>query len=1752
MTDREDTVDVEVDLDLQRKLFLKQIRSLARFNRAVTAMRDRETTTSVSLVAINEKMTEMATITRRATRAMDLILDAEEDEGRLAEDEKDKIDFQNDVQATKDILHNMSSLKKAAALSQLLDKSIRHVEGILLEGATKDCSAFMPDIQRHLDIFAALLVESTIEQGNEIWGIKDSIQERLLHVKAQMKTATPAPTTTIIKTDHERDFATPKVNIPHFTGGLEAWASFWGRFRPAVHENAKLRTVVKMAILLDLIDDPALKLYLTAQSDGKEGRYEATILYLQNRFDRPRELHQIFCKQLVEIPPIRGTSEELSKTADDLFAAVEGIRRGGQMSIDYVATSLAVSVLPAGLRLQWENKTEEETQVPHVDKLISFLRKKAINASQAQKVVTTSAPQQKEKKRPQGKHTSKVYTSHSEPVQVAEVEYSASKFRGKQAKGQTSNRAQCSVCSANHFIFSCKQFQDMAVPQRREHVLAANLCFNCLKPGHAVKDCHCSYKCRLCRKTHNTLLHLDTEPSSPSVTHVVNTTTGARKGVESSQQHERLLMTSLVNLTTSSGKQIEARAMLDSGAGISVLSKRMMQQLQLKHGEEWVTVSGVESSQNTPVRPTTNITISSIHNPGWSTTVKVVILPKATKDLPEHHLPSIEKMPHLKDLLLADPLFQVPRRVDLILDVDIMEQVLLPEKVTGPEGTPSAWKTKLGWGVMGKCALDLSEPGVGHSVNAVAVQSHDTMQLNRILERLWVIESPPKGTIVLSPQEVAVQQQYDDSHYFSPTAGRYVVTLPRKETALQLGESQHIAQHRFLRNEQALIRKGTWAQFQAVVQEYLTLGHAQEVTPQELCTPVHETYHLPMHAVFKASSTSTKLRVVFDASCPSASGVALNDILAAGPTLHPNLDVILIRFRSYRVAVSSDISKMYREVLLSKKDRQLHRFIWRAQPDEPLKTYCMNRVTFGVTSSPYVAVRTLQQVARDFSEPSSRASYHISHSFYVDDLLAGSDSESEAVELCTELRGVVAKGGFDLRKWRSSATAVLDSIPPKLQELLPTQEFLDSHQASYPKALGIAWDSRLDVMTPLVQLPPEFVSTKRGVVSDTARAFDVLGWMAPFMIRMKVLFQQLWREGLDWDTDLPQHLADLHSQWRSELDVIAKITLPRCYFLPLKAVTQQLHGFSDASERAYAGVVYIRATYGDGTTSSRLVVAKTRVAPLKLISIPRLELCGGVLMSELLATVMATLNIEEESVFAWTDSTVALAWLKGTPCRYKTFVGNRISEAASNIPQNSWHHVPTEQNPADCASRGISAQELQQHPLWWGGPPWLFKNPVQFPTQPALVEETQIQEERAKRVIVNVVNKLQPPAWGQEFTSYTKLLHVTAYVVRFCANLKSAIQGHPLKKEQTLGVCEIQAAEVLLFKWSQHRSYPGEVKRLSAAAPPPISMNSALKLINPILSEDGLILVGGRLENSSLSSRQKHPPVLSSSDWFTKLLFVHYHAALMHCGPTLLLAHTSLLFYAVGARRLAKSVCRSCILCKKKAPRAQSQQMGQLPAARVNQSPIFLNTGVDYAGPFQLKQGNPRRPTVTKCWLALFVCLATKLVHIEVVSAASTEAFIAAFKRFAARKGLARDVYSDHGTNFVGARSELLELYNFLNLPSTDSAISDCLLAKKITWHHIPERAPHFGGIWEAVVKSAKHHLKRIVGPIKLTFEELTTTTCCIEACLNSRPYLAQASHDSEGETPLTPGHFLMGRPVMAYPEAPSDPAMSLRSRWKL
>ena len=246
-----------------------------------------------------------------------------------------------------------------------------------------------------------------------------------------------------------------------------------------------------------------------------------------------------------------------------------------------------------------------------------------------------------------------------------------------------------------------------------------------------------------------------------------------------------------------------------------------------------------------------------------------------------------------------------------------------------------------------------------------------------------------------------------------------------------------------------------------------------------------------------------------------------------------------------------------------------------------------------------------------------------------------------------------------------------------------------------------------------------------------------------------------------------------------------------------------------------------------------------------------------------------------------------------------------------------------------------------------------------------------------------------------------------------------------------------------------------------------------------------------------------------------------------------------------------RSVTRQCVTCKRHCIKPSDQLLRQLPPERVTPASTFDKVGVDYAGPFQIKYGHVRKPTVLKAYICLFVCLAVKAVHLELVSDLTAEAFIAALRRFVASRGCPSLIWSDHGTNFVGANRELREFNVFLSSQITQGAISEFCSSHNIEWKYIPERSPHFGGLWESAVKSVKNHLKRIVSPVKLTFEEFTTILTQIEACLNSRPLIPNNSDD--GIEVLTPGHFLIGKPVTALPDPQiSYRAVSLLRHWHL
>ena len=1279
--------------------------------------------------------------------------------------------------------------------------------------------------------------------------------------------------------------------------------------------------------------------------------------------------------------------------------------------------------------------------------------------------------------------------------------------------------------------------------QRKEYVMSTKLCLNCLKPHHVAHDCRSSYRCKAqdCGRKHNTLLHEDRPAVQTQSNHQSNSAVHSDES-EEEQLEECLLMTSQVNLTGPTGRTITVRALLDSGSTLSILSTKLMKLLHLEKTGGQVSIAGVSDQSTQKQHPLARVRLSSKFRKDWSKTITVAGMEKVTRQLPLQAAESVRSLNHIKDLPLADSCFDQPGQIDLLLGQNILKHLFLSGKRVGEEDQPEAWLTVFGWTIQGSYTPN-NRPKVLAAITHIVSTTENSPTTNQLLSRFYELEEPAVYKTEQTPSEMQVEEHFQQTHFYVEEQSRYMVRLPRSEEKADLGESKTQALNRARANERSLIKRQKLTEFNAVMQEYIDLGHAQPVGAKAHL-PSSEIYYMPVHAVFKDSSTSTKVRAVFDASAKTTNKRSLNDLLAVGPTLHPTLSQIILNFRTYVVAISSDISKMYREVILHPADRALHRFIWRNSQDSDWKEYEMHRVTFGVAASPYLAVKTMQQAALDFGEEHPEAQWHINNSFYVDDLMGGADTPQAAIDLADQLCNILSKANFHLRKWRSNSTEVLREIPVEMQEKLPTQDLVEMNSAQYPKALGLTWDSRNDNMATHVNVPATYATTKSGIVGDIARTFDILGWLAPAILPMKIMYRDLAKSKIGWEEEVAEEFKKRHKEWRDQLHLLAEVKLPRHYFDHNQPLSVELHGFSDASKEAYAAVIYIRATYSNRTPSAQLVISKSKISPPLTRTIPELELCGANLLAKLLTTTRQTLKILLQNVFAYTDSTVVLAWLDGQPRKDKIFISNRIASTINLLPPKVWKFVPGSQNPADAASRGLSALELKNHHLWWHGPQWLITQPVAFPVHPQ--EAIRLLQQEKEEPVEEVVLAATPQYdFERKFNSYGKLLRTTCWMLRFVERQNRTAGRYLTSREGML-------ATKLLVKRSQERSFPVELSQLTADPPKEISRKSTILVTRPVVDKEGILHMGGRLNHTDLPDFQKHPTILTAKDMFTQLLFLHYHNQLGHCGPSALLAHAANIYYVVGGRKLSRRICSKCVVCRKAAARGAMQLLGQLPPPRVEPSYVFLHTGMDFCGPFNIRKGHTRHPVIIEASLAIFVCFCTKAVHLELVSDMTTQTFIAAIDRFAYRRGMPLHLYSDNGPNYVGARNQLSRFYQLIKSEECKNAVETYCFDYQVTWHNIPSRSPHFGGLWEAAVKATKYHLKRVVGQEKLTFEELSTICCGVESCLNSRPLGPITSHDIDGLSPLTPSHFLIGRAARAYPQERLTAKPTPLERWKL
>jgi hypothetical protein len=1520
----------------------------------------------------------------------------------------------------------------------------------------------------------------------------------------------------------------PTISLPLFSGKYDQWMSFYDTFISLIDKNESLSDVQKLQYLKSSLRDQAAQTIQNIELTA--ANYSVALDLLKRQFHNTRIIVQNHIKLLFELPQTqKDKPNSLRHIVNSTYTHLRAIDNLN-VNIDNwdpIIIHLITTKLDTVTHREWELSTQPN-KLPTLTELTDFLEKRSqtLETVNSNKGVETHPPLFQQKY----KH----------------------KFQPKLKSHLAVNEPRCSFCNGNHLIYFCTQFKQTPESEKLDKLIKARVCINCLRSNHTVQQCKSPTGCKHCGKRHHSMLH--TASSQPKTQYLHNQASLLNQG-ENDSKHadskitlnstvtnaasgngEVLLSTALVQIISPHGTQMTCRAFLDSGSQSNFISESLCQSLQLKKNKSSIVVTGI-SEGTALVSSMVTATVKSLTSDHVINT-QFLVLPKITGLLPTSPVDTSSwQIPN--NIPLADPTFAKPGKIDVLLGQEHFFSLLDNGRIEF-ENMPILQNTKLGWVIGGKSHSSTS--------SSISTKCHLNVidRIDQQLQKFWKLEETSQIKAPLTHEENLCERHYIKSVQRAED-GRFTVTMPLKEDPCKLGSSLQTAEKRFFQVEKRLNRQPELkAQYVEFMREYEQLGHMERVKGTKTDD---QSYFLPHHPVVKESSSTTKLRVVFDASAKTSNNISLNDIMMIGPKIQDDLFSILIRFRTHIYVLSADIEKMYRQIWIEPKQRQLLQIVWRENPEEELRTYQLNTVTYGTACAPYLAIKTLQKLADDESLEFPEAAEVIMKDFYVDDLLTGTDSLEEGMKLQRDIIEVLRRGGFNLRKWNSNNDELLENLARNHNE--PREKQISSNDTTI-KTLGLLWNAKDDSLQFTSQVDPKTAhgSTKRSILSQIARLFDPLGLVSPIVIRAKIILQELWKTKLDWDDQLPKHLHEKWLNFRQCLITLDNMQVPRSTVNKQPGGTIELHGFSDASEQAYGGAVYIKHINTNDKSQVRLLCSKSRVAPLKTISLPRLELCGALLLSELMSQVQKALGSKVAQVYFWTDSTIVLSWISSEAARWKTFVANRVAKIHDLSSPKDWRHVQSEDNPADLVSRGTTAKLLHQSQLWWHGPRWLTERESEWPTTtlPCSKEEV-IHEERMKKEVsaVSLTHKNSSYIDNviRKFSSYQKLQRVIAFCLRFIHNCRDPhrkLSGPLSPKEISVASNKLLLAEQASF-FSEERACLINNQTLPR--------KSKLIALSPFIDSSGLIRVGGRLNNSDIRYNAKHPIVLHNKSHLTNLIAINEHKRHLHAGPQALLAAVRQNYWPLGARNLVRRIVHQCVICFKAKPKTNQQVMGSLPSQRTSPTRPFYNCGVDYCGPVHIKSGNYKTSKLIKSYIAVFVCFSTKAIHLELTSDLSTESFLAAFRRFTARRGLCSQIYSDNGTNFVGANNELKELYKLIKSDEHQQKIKDSTSQQNINWHFIPPNSPHFGGLWEAGVKSVKYHLRRVVGNANLTFEEMYTTLTMVEACLNSRP-LTFLSTDPNDPQPLTPGHFLIGEALTSLPDVDlTSLPMNRLSRWQ-
>ncbi|XP_034536205.1 uncharacterized protein LOC117810467 [Notolabrus celidotus] len=1531
----------------------------------------------------------------------------------------------------------------------------------------------------------------------------------------------PVPELPKLVHDSEREFTDLKMALDHLLNS-----------HTELSEHYKYRVLMEHLVL----DEAKL---ITQACRHYAQPYTAAMQALQRQYGQPHQLAQSEIAAILNSPDIKpGDSKTFQSFAlrvdllVGMLTSLEGPNGMEVMSTGHVDRLL--SKLPKHSRdgfvehLQVQGRLNTTSLNPYnLRDLADWLKVKAeaqrLSAKMAQRHRTDGAQLAKADKptapfRPRNQPIA-VYHGSDKPKPVSCPPTEDIRSEAKQQRF----KRMCLFCkSAEHYLSQCPDIVQRSPEEIEKWINSGKRCRNCGRTNHRQDACTLKKACSECQDIHLRVLHTIAKPGS----RVYLITPKDRASLANSKRGGKVYLKVVPIIISNGSKSLQTYAILDDGAERTIILPAAVRHLGLKGEAESLALRTIRQDVTCLTGSSVNFHVASLTQPTERYLIESAFTSKRLA-LSEQTYPVAtlqRRYRHLRDIQLqsfskAQPL--------LLLGSDCTHLITAREPVRfGPRGGPAAVHTALGWVLQGPDGLGSQASSCYFT--ALKPVSDDLYQH---VERLWQLDVLP-----FRSERLAVRSRLDQEAVNILEARtervkigdifRYATPLLRIKDAPPLKATADAVTPMLRSTERRLVKDPARAKVhEAEIKKLIDGGCVTKLSAEEV-NGSKESWFIPHHLVHH----NGKDRLVFDCSFTYC-GLSLNEQLLPGPTLGPSLIGVLLRFRQYAVAISGDIRAMFHQVRLLPEDQPLMRFVWRnlQQGKEP-DVYQWQVLPFGTTSSPCCATFALQKHVKDQVEGNEDILQSLERSFYVDNCLQSLSSPEAAKQLVDKMRRCLASGGFEIRQWASNVPTVVSHLPSTARSESTELWLAEKQTDPQEPALGLRWHCPTDQLGYRFKAMKSETPTMRYIYKVLARQYDPLGVIIPYTTRAKILVQRLWAKKRGWDDpNLPSDIVEAWSNWERELPELANITLPRAYSPP-KVATETteytLHVFCDASEQAYGSVAYLTTKVDDAVNVS-FVMARSRVAPKRQQSMPRLELCAALTGAQLSSLIHQELTLSITQTFLWTDSTTVLTWMTSESCRFKVFVGTRVSEIQELTAMHTWRYVDTANNPADDLTRGKTLAELATSSRWIQGPPFLGGSPDSWPSLPSSTGPADASELKQSIFcgLIQTGPRLHTPD-VTKFNSWSDLVKATQEAV-----------VDPSSPQPEL--CD---TETLLLQVSQADCFPEEIKCLRAGKPVP--PGSKLSMLSPEMDLTmGLIRVGGRFRKMDDScSIELHPVVLDPHHAVTRLLIQDFDQRLLHPGPDRVFAEIRRQYWVLRGRQAIKHHQRLCTECRKWRGKPVVPQMADLPPARLRVlKPPFFSTGVDCFGPYNIKVGRRNE----KRWGVVFKCLTTRCVHLDLLASLDADSFLLALRRFIARRGTPSEILSDQGTNFRGAERELSEAFSAM-----EPQLQDRLAQKRIKFKLNPPAAPHFGGVWEREIRSVKQALQVVIGTQALQEEVLLTLLIEVEGILNAKP-LGYVSSDVADPDPVTPSMLLMGRRDASLPQVSYAADTLTRRRWR-